>query len=375
MFLPVKAITKMIWIIFLLSVRTGLSQKQRNICRPFCSGSDCVTLNQERLDFQTAEEACRGRNGELMTFHTEVDENLLYSLSQELNGNFWIGLYLAAGTCSNLSAPLRGYTWTSGRMQSSFIPSLCSWNDNSIVCSSWCVALSHDLKLTERSCTDKPDGYLCKVKHKDACQAQKTTDPTFFPSSKGCSDGPCEHQCKDVKGGYKCSCFRGYIPDSVNPRQCKLHCPHQKCPAVCPGDPDSACLCPDGFLASGRDCEDIDECAMAWCEQECENTFGSFMCSCREGFVLKDEVNCHEEEHNKNFMVATPIAIDFVKPASSNSTFKSSAAGGFLWVWIFLALAVVVLIVVIRFYAVKRQRGREQNFNQQSAAPVENIEC
>lgn len=366
-----------IWIIFLLSVKAGFSQKQRSICRPFCNGNDCVTLNQERVDFKTAEEACRDRNGELMSFQTERDENILHSLSQELNGNFWIGLYLPAGTCSNLSAPLRGYTWISGSMQSNFIPSLCSWNDGFIVCSSQCVSLSHDLKLKERLCSDKIDGYLCKIKHKDACQVQKFIDPSFFQSSKGCSLGPCEHQCTDVKGGYKCSCFKGYIPDSVDPRQCKMHCPHQKCPAVCQRNPDSGCFCPDGYIVIENVCEDIDECSMAWCDQKCTNTYGSFVCSCQEGFVLKDQVKCVKEVHNVHFMVTTPIALDFVKPAANNSnTFKGSAtAGGFLWVWIFLALAVVLFVIVIRFYVVKCQRGREQNFNQQSAAPVVNIEC
>ncbi|XP_034530639.1 thrombomodulin [Notolabrus celidotus] len=375
-FLPVKVITMTIWMIFLLSVRTGFGQEQGGTCRPFCSGSDCVTLNHERVDFKTAKEACHGRNGELMTFQTKIDETILHTLSQELYGNFWIGLYLPSGTCSNLSAPLRGYKWTSGSMQSSFIPSLCNWNDGSEVCSSHCVSLSNDQKLTERLCTDRADGYLCKMKYEDACQAQKLTDPIVFQSSKGCSLGPCEHLCTDVKGGYKCSCFKGYIPDTVNPRKCKMHCSQHTCPAICQHNPDSACFCPNGYIAIDKVCEDIDECSMDWCSKGCKNTYGSFVCSCPEGFVLKDEVRCIKVVHSENYMVTTPIVIGSAQPAANNNTFKeSSTAGGFLWIWIFLALAVVVLIIVIRFYVVKWQKGREQNFMQQSAAPVDNIEC
>lgn len=310
-----------------------------------------------------------------MTFQTEMDPNILQSLSQELHGNVWIGLRLPADTCSDLSAPLRGYTWTSGSVQSSFMPSFCSWTDSSTVCSSRCVSLSPDLKLMERLCTDKTDGYLCKVQHKDACQAQKSTDHSFFRSSKGCSEGPCEHHCTDVEGGFKCSCFKGYIPNSADPRRCKLHCARQSCPAICPSNSDHGCLCPDGFLDVQKVCEDIDECSMEWCEQKCVNTFGGFVCSCEDGFVLRDEVKCFEDTNSTN-VVVTPIAIDSVKPAASNKTMKTSgSAGGFLWGWIFLALAVVVVIILIRYYAVKCQRGRERSLNQRSVAPVENMEC
>uniref|UniRef100_UPI0037E8F398 thrombomodulin-like n=1 Tax=Semicossyphus pulcher TaxID=241346 RepID=UPI0037E8F398 len=362
-----------IWLIFLLSVKTGFCQI--GSCRPFCTGSDCITLHKERANFKTAKEACHDRNGELMTFQTETEENILDSLSQELYGNVWIGLFLPPGACSNLSAPLRDYEWTSGRMQSSFIPFFCTWKDSLKVCSPHCVSLSNDGRLTERLCTDRTDGYLCKMKHKDACQTQKLSDPNVFQSSKGCSVGPCEHTCTDVKGGYKCSCFRGYSPDSNDPQRCKIHCSQQKCPAVCKSS--SACSCPDGYIRHDKVCEDIDECSMDECEQECKNTFGSFVCFCQEGFVLKDQIKCIKATYSDSFGVTTPNGVGFVKPVANNNTFKGSSAtnGGFLWIWIFLALAVVVFIFIIRFYVVKRQRGRERNFNQQSTAPVDNIEC
>lgn len=355
-------------VILLLSIETGFGLKQT--CRPFCTGSDCITVNQERVDFKTAEEACHDRNGELLTFLSEIDETILDILSQDLYGNFWIGLHLPAGACSNLSAPLRGYEWTSGSMHPSFIPSSITWADRVKVCSPRCVTCSNGQKWTERLCSDKTDGFLCKTKHKDACQAQKLSDKNFFQSSKGCSSGPCEHLCTDVKGGYKCSCYRGYIPDSKDLSRCKVHCGGQKCHAICEGDNDT-CFCPDGFLRTGKFCEDIDECIMDWCDQECKNTFGGFVCSCRKGFVLDDsKVNCIKAQDSESFVITTPIAIGFV---ANNTTLKVSYAntGGFLWLWIFVALTVVVSIFVIRFYVVKRQKRREQN----STAPVDNIEC
>ncbi|RUS71245.1 hypothetical protein EGW08_020996 [Elysia chlorotica] len=53
-----------------------------------------------------------------------------------------------------------------------------------------------------------------------------------------------------------------------------------------------ACSCQEGFnLASdAKTCKDANECAIdnGGCEQECFNTFGSFFCSCRDGFAPKD---------------------------------------------------------------------------------------
>lgn len=378
-FVPVKVMTVTILmsVIVLLSIKTGFGMKQSGACRPFCTGSDCITVHQDRVDFKTAEEACRDRNGELVTFQPETDENILDILSQEFNGNFWIGLRLPSGACSNLSAPLRGYEWTSGSIHRSFVPSHGTWKDGVKVCAPRCVSLSGDQKWTERLCSDKIDGFLCKTKHKDACQAQELSDPTVFQSSQGCLVGPCEHTCTDVKGGYKCSCFKGYIPDSKDPRQCNMHihCAQQRCPVQCDENTGS-CYCPGGFVRSDTFCEDVDECFMEECDQQCKNTFGGFVCSCRKGFVLKDQVRCIKAADSEKFVVTT-VAVGFVQPAANNNTLRGSSApsGGFLWIWIFLAVAVVVFIVVIRFYVVKRQKRREQNSNQQSTAPVGNIEC
>ncbi|KAG8013547.1 Complement component C1q receptor [Nibea albiflora] len=369
MFVPVKvkAFITLTLAIFLLS-KAGFCMKQARTCRPFCTGSDCITLNQDRLDFEAAKEACRNKNGELATFQLETDENILDILRQGLYGDFWIGLHLPDGACSNLSVPLRGYEWISGSMHRSFIPSFRAWKDSVKVCSPRCVSLSNDQKLTERLCSDKTDGFLCKTKHKDACQAQEISNSFIFNSTKGCSSGPCQHLCKNVKGGYECSCFKGYIPDSNAPEQCKLHCAQQKCPAV------NTCECPKGYLCEENMCIDINECEMEYCDQKCKNTFGSYVCSCKEGFVLKGEVKCTKAADSNGFVFTTPVAEGFAKP-TPNNTVKGASATGFLWLWIFIAVAVVVLIFVIRFCVVKRQKNREQNSIQQSSFPVDNIEC
>lgn len=369
----VTAMAILMSVFFCYSMKTGFGVKLTGACRPVCTGSDCITVNQDRVDFPSAEEACRHSNGELVTYQSQTDKSTLDILSQQLHGSFWIGLHLPGVSCSNLSAPLRGYEWTSGSVHRSFGTHFSPWKESVKVCSPRCVSFSNGHKWTERMCSDRIDGFLCKTKHKDACQAQELSDPSGIRSSEDCSVGPCEHTCTDVKGGYECSCFKGYAPDINHPEQCILHCAQQKCPAVCEND---QCFCPEGFIRSGQYCEDIDEC-LNGCDQDCKNTFGSFVCSCRNGFVLKDQVRCMEAEGSENEVATTPTVIAFVKPATSNHTVKGSSVppGSVFWMWILVVVAVAVSIFVIRFYVVKRQKRREQNSSQQSTVPVDNSEC
>lgn len=269
-----------------------------------------------------------------MTFQSAAGENILDTLSQELHGDFWIGLRLPAGACSNLSAPMRGYKWTTAGAGGTFIPSSATWRDTRVVCSPHCVSLSSDRKWTERLCEVKTDGYLCTAKRGDACHALELSDSTFFSGPEDCSTAPCEHKCTVVKGGFKCSCSKGFKPDSKDPRMCELHCGKEKCPVMCDKNTGESCKCPSGYIIDGKVCQDIDECSMNGCSQECKNTFGSFVCSCREGYVLKGQVEC---------IKATPVIEKVAKPAGDNSTLRGSSgatSGGFLWIWIVTAVAV-----------------------------------
>lgn len=361
------AVTMAVFIsaIFLFSLKTGFCVKQISTCRPVCINSDCINLNQDKLDFQAAEKACDDRGGELATFQTEAAVRVLGMLSQDLPGDVWIGLRLPAGTCSNLSTPLRGYKWTSPGLKGSFVPSLISWTDNLRVCSPHCVSVSSNLRWTERPCLDTTDGYLCRTAHKDACQVQERSDSIVFKSPKGCLTGPCEHYCTEVKGGFKCSCFTGYIPDSKDPKRCTLHCAQEKCPVICDFHTGESCHCPEGFIRSDNLCHDINECLMEGCEHECHNTYGSFTCLCREGFVPKDTVKCVNAPH---------VVTGVVKPTTTTNN-SSASSGSFLWLWIFITLVVVASIFVIRFYVVRKQKCRSQACRQKSSVSADTAEA
>ncbi|XP_076017102.1 uncharacterized protein cd93 [Genypterus blacodes] len=353
----------------LTSVRSGVGTVDAPTCRAACVENDCVTVHLDRVDFKSAEERCREGNGELMAFQCEGAEKMLETLLHGVYGDLWIGLRLPGGVCSNVSAPLRGYQWTTGGQHRSFLPSSSTWKDGVEVCSPHCVSLSHDGKWTERLCSDLLHGFLCKTNHQHACQAQELSDPSFFLSTQRCSNFPCQHKCTDVRGGYTCSCRDGYIPQSQDPHLCQLHCPKQRCPVDC--DRDGLCFCPSGFVRSDDFCVDYDECSMQNCDQECKNSFGSYICICREGFKLQDKGRCVPAKGLKGSTTAPPIIT-----AAVNSTMKvsTSSTGTFLWIWICVAVAVVVCIFVIRYCVVKRLERQEYNSRQRPATHMDNME-
>ncbi|XP_065835962.1 low-density lipoprotein receptor-like [Oscarella lobularis] len=57
------------------------------------------------------------------------------------------------------------------------------------------------------------------------------------------------------------------------------------------------CTCPKGFQITATGCEDIDECAsFGYCQQNCSNSLGSFICSCDSGYILRpDQRSCKSE--------------------------------------------------------------------------------
>ncbi|XP_037833808.1 complement component C1q receptor [Kryptolebias marmoratus] len=352
----------LVLILVLLFFEPGFGLKRTSSCLPVCSGEDCITVNQKRVDFQSAEEACRSRNGELLTLQSETHQRIFDDLSKKLSGSFWIGLRLPAGSCSDLSAPLRGYEWTSGNR--TFTPSHVRWTDNLKLCFPCCVSLSNNQEWKESLCSDKTNGFLCRTKQQHACQEKER----IFKKTDGCKSGPCEHQCSSVKEGYKCSCFSGYKPDREDPRRCRLFCGQETCPAVC--ESRDQCSCPDGFVLGEQTCEDIDECDMDQCEHSCLNSFGGFMCFCLDGFVLVDHVKCVPAAAAEGFFITTP-AVEFVK----NGTLRRSAGTEwvFLWIWVVVAVTLVLSVFLIRFQVVKRQKRREQT-QQAAAAPVDNVE-
>ncbi|KRK01364.1 uncharacterized protein LOC6533343 isoform X2 [Drosophila yakuba] len=183
------------------------------------------------------------------------------------------------------------------------------------------------------------------------CRSGYTLNPDDYASCLDIdecleSNGGCSEICENLPGEYKCSCQGGYYIDEsgkncVDIDECANAELSSDCQDGCENLPGSyRCVeplvekpevtevaanpieesneiseevsevqpagksCNSGFQlsADGTDCQDINECDVegpedldnnAACQQQCENTIGSFRCSCAEGYhLLEDQRSC-----------------------------------------------------------------------------------
>ncbi|KAJ8392965.1 hypothetical protein AAFF_G00068690 [Aldrovandia affinis] len=223
---------------------------------------------------------CKEIGGHLMTVRSTVSSDVIYDLLSNLFEDFWIGLQLPAGRCSNTSPGLlRGYEWTTGDNSTDFT----NWKSNATVCSPMCVSVSSDQKWSERPCQDKVAGYLCENNYESTCKPLKaganesvsystpfgfkgegllalppgsvaTHSPSGIkkicapdtdawlgaPWSCDTENGGCEHLCHARNDVAECICKPGEGPRGV-----------------------VACRCADGFEMVGGKCTDVNECMPA----------------------------------------------------------------------------------------------------------------
>lgn len=131
--------------------------------------------------------------------------------------------------------------------------------------------------------------------------------------------------CVNTLGSYRCICDKGYKIDNdaslcigkylrkntqkkltfiTNPisdvnecdsgtKICEYHCQNT--------EGSYTCSCPTGYLLNpdGVTCRDLDECRMGThiCQQNCINTPGSYTCECREGYNQHGD-GCHGVKMN-----------------------------------------------------------------------------
>eukprot|EP00117_Sycon_ciliatum_P035970 scpid25982/ scgid27153/ Fibrillin-2 len=114
-------------------------------------------------------------------------------------------------------------------------------------------------------------------------------------------DGGCSgngSRCQDVAGSFLCLCESGYqLMGDLRTCEDVDECSHSNggCQSICENtDGSFECSCTQGFRApaiSPQFCVDIDECQeeQDLCNMTCSNTVGSYVCSCQQGYRLMDD--------------------------------------------------------------------------------------
>ncbi|CAH2324963.1 endosialin [Pelobates cultripes] len=157
------------------------------------------------------------------------------------------------------------------------------------------------------------EGYLLQP---DGRSCEPVDDMSYedHTSEQGC---PCQYQCVSHSGmgkGYQCICPNGYQLandghncDDID--ECEEE--YDRCDHACQNTPGSyVCSCDLGFALSEDEpghCVDVDECRIAHvCQQMCVNYDGGFECFCSEGYELdSDRVNCKLTSYNPNLPMTT----------------------------------------------------------------------
>lgn len=130
----------------------------------------------------------------------------------------------------------------------------------------------------EKDCEDGSDEEGC-----DHEPLQMTAHVLCNADSFHCNSGEC------IDMALVCDKFPHCYDGSDENGECDKDCKKDYCEQGCIHLPTGPkCLCVEGFEldAEGRTCSDINECLENPCTQRCENSHGSFECSCFPNFML-----------------------------------------------------------------------------------------
>ncbi|XP_030642275.1 fibrillin-1-like [Chanos chanos] len=352
------------WVVSIISFSMLILSAVGETPRCSCEENKCKAVHLFSVDFEMAQNMCRQWGGELMTMKSNASDEIIGSLLGDTDGAFWITLRRASGEFTNFVSMLKGSESTNARqtIESS------NWMSENVGNTAHCVSVSRDRIWKAQLCTDKLTGFLCEDVKRNICKAVLPfRDPRlvgFFYNSRPneCMYGPCEHHCEIIPGGYMCSCGKDYIPRITNRHMCDYHCPNKTCVAVCHKG-QNTCYCPEGFVlnknASGTYCDDIDECEADSCAQKCENTFGSYVCSCNNTFRLVNKDKC------------IPIYVPTTPHSNHTMSIASfSTAGEFIGLAIFIIVAIFILVFLLRYLRMRTSDDHETQINPQNNSEI-----
>ncbi|XP_032691380.1 uncharacterized protein LOC116854027 isoform X2 [Odontomachus brunneus] len=117
--------------------------------------------------------------------------------------------------------------------------------------------------------------------------------------SGACAEASCEHVCNEINGRPVCSCYKGFRLDGrkcVDINECLLNNGHGPCQDTCRnliGGYECSCegLQDTSLAADNHTCEHTGPCSVnnAGCSHTCLSTMGRVFCLCPDGFMLEDD--------------------------------------------------------------------------------------
>uniref|UniRef100_A0A8C7YET0 Thrombomodulin n=1 Tax=Oryzias sinensis TaxID=183150 RepID=A0A8C7YET0_9TELE len=335
-------------LVFLVGSAGGMS---------LCDEDDCLTLFEDFLNFEDAQNWCVQEGGHLLTMRSNRLSSRMASLIQlwNWNGEFWIGLH-RLGDCPDPDKKLRGFQWVTNDEETNYTNWSPSFDSSCSSPSCVYVSTRNTLQWVQAPCDGKATGFVC-VRGINSCTELKAEQdkgetirysqpndsvdrnkhislrlpPGFtatletsgtkylcvseqwVPAPWNCEiqEGGCEYKCMmNPDKSPICYCPPGQTVNPVNKRSCEAQptgdpCQALGCRHTCYKKGDSyACVCPRGFhiAMDGISCLDIDECVdPRQCPVEgtmCVNTLGGFKCACKAGPKSPDkcDIYCDKEE-------------------------------------------------------------------------------